>query len=1026
MNNKKIRSTQWAILPILFCSAAVLAGDGGLEAPYGQLPPAAPQPTVSLDYEQPPVGTCDSGNPARGVCPTVAAADVPDSMSQAQDLGAESDGFIDDATQTSSINTGYVGGRTRLGVGIDSEFKGKADLSHVFSEDENSAIIGQGYVGVNPKADSDKNEETLTGAGAKLNYHWGSKGEDGQVSHVNKVFGAYDQNEQKDKKVTVGYGQERESLFWSGHVSKGLSDKRDTGAKDNSGNTIFEKAYDWGLGGRVGTYLADQQMRVQGGLDYEWGKDHAANEDKAKQVTLTGGVEKFFPDSPHSVNANLDVYKKSGGYEEGDSKAEVRGGVGYRYDIASEAGIWQADKMYRRVRTEIPGEAVQQPPKIERKLVKHTMELEADTFFKVDSAKLTPEAQTRMSSVIAQMRECGPEGNIRISGNTCDVGSTQHNQKLSERRANSVRDFLVKNGFPANTLLAEGLGESSPKYPNTEAERHKNRRVDVEYVCYQNEYKDQVVEQGGTTRTDPKVVWKQELIPTPPLWVRQALHNTADHKQRVDTYKTTAGGACTLSADDDSYTVAKDSGTTPLNVLDGDTGCGKTLNISDVGSATNGTVVVSPDGQYLSYTPNAGFSGEDSFTYTITDDEGNTDTATVTITVGNAPPKAEDDARTTNVDTLVNVNVLANDSDPEGDTLTIQAFTQGSHGTVVQNGSTLDYTPASGFTGPDTFTYTINDSEGNTSTATVTITVNPGACSLSADNDDYNVAVDSGVTQLNVLDGDERCGTATITAVGSASGGTVTISSDGLYLNYEPNAGFTGNDSFTYTITDSNGGTSTGTVNITVGACTASCTTPTLVNDDRTTDNVTPVTIDVLANDSDQDGDTLSIQSFTQGSNGTVEQVSGQLKYTPNSGYVGTDTFTYTVSDGHGHTATATVTVTVSDATGGSCPANLAASDTVTFAYTNSPSPIAITPASYVGAGDVIESVYITDSKASSETVRIEDISNGGMTGTVVRDGNSLTFYPSAGYCPDGEFTFYIKVAGCDELVAVTIALNQQ
>lgn len=115
--------------------------------------------------------------------------------------------------------------------------------------------------------------------------------------------------------------------------------------------------------------------------------------------------------------------------------------------LASESGIWQADKMYRRVRTEIPGEEVKTGKSRAQKLVKHTMELEADSFFKVDSAKLTPEALERMNSVAAKMRECGSEGNIRISGNTCDIGSTAHNLKLSERQANSVREFLIKNGF---------------------------------------------------------------------------------------------------------------------------------------------------------------------------------------------------------------------------------------------------------------------------------------------------------------------------------------------------------------------------------------------------------------------------------------------------------------------------------------------------------------------------------------------------------------------------------------------------
>lgn len=945
MNNKKIRLTRWAILPILCCSAAVLAGDGGIDAPYGQLPPTEPQAAMTVEAEPPApavVHSCDSGNPARGECPTLAAADtvaaVPDTMQQARQLGAESDGFVDDSTPTSGVSTGYVGGQTRLGIGIDSELKGKADVSHIFSENENSTLIGQGYMGVNPKADGDKGQETITGAGAKLNYHWTSNGENGQVSHVNKVFGAYDQNEQKDKKITAGYGQENENLFWSGHLSKGISDKRDTGAKDANGNTIYEKAYDWGVGGRVGTYLSEQQMRVQGGLDYEWGKEQADNEKKAKQMTLTGGVEKFFPDSPHSVNANVDVYKKSGGYVEGEQKAEVRGGVGYRYDIASEAGVWQPNQVYRRVRTEIPGETVKTPAKVERKLVKHTMELEADTFFKVGSAKLTPEAQERLQAVAGKIRECGHEGNIRISGNTCDVGSTAYNQKLSERRAKSVRDFLVKGGFNANELLAQGLGESSPKYPNTDAERHKNRRVDLEYLCYQNEYKDQVVEQGGSSKSDPKVVWKQELVPTPPLWVRQALHNVADHKQRVDTYKTTAGGAPDASA----YT-----------------------------------------------------------------------------------PVAVNDTRSTTEGVALPINVLENDSDPNGDPLTVISFTTPGNGSVTQEGNILTYKPNNGFTGTDSFSYTIRDPEGNTSTATVTVTVTGGGgCTVNADNDTFNVPKGATATPLNVLDGDEACGgTIKVTAISQPANGIVAIIDGGNFVSYQPNAGFAGNDTFTYTITGPNG-TSTATVTVTVAGSGGE---PIAVGDEATSDLGASILIDVLDNDTDPDGDTLSIDSFTQGANGVVKEENGQLRYTPNAGFVGVDTFTYIVKDPVGNTSTATVRVTVTGA-GGSCPANLNPADTVTFTYSNSPDPagIAITPSKYLGAGDTVEKVYIYDENASSETVRVEDANNGGMTGTIKRTGNSLTFHPSAGYCPDGVFSFYIKVAGCNKLVKVDITLDQQ
>ena len=193
MNNKKIRSSRWAILPLLFCSVTVLAGDNGEFEPYGQLPPPM-QGELMLEDD------------AAAATPKPQVADTaPDTQSQAKALGQEADGFVDDVTETSNLNTGYVGGNTRIGIGIDTELKGKADISQVIHKGEGSTTTGQGYVGFNPKAEKDKGEETLTGAGAKLNHHWVSTDEKGQATRVNKVFSAYDQNEQKDKKITAGY-----------------------------------------------------------------------------------------------------------------------------------------------------------------------------------------------------------------------------------------------------------------------------------------------------------------------------------------------------------------------------------------------------------------------------------------------------------------------------------------------------------------------------------------------------------------------------------------------------------------------------------------------------------------------------------------------------------------------------------------------------------------------------------------------------------------------------------------------------
>jgi Ca2+-binding RTX toxin-like protein len=156
------------------------------------------------------------------------------------------------------------------------------------------------------------------------------------------------------------------------------------------------------------------------------------------------------------------------------------------------------------------------------------------------------------------------------------------------------------------------------------------------------------------------------------------------------------------------------------------------LSVTGATDGANGTTTVNGDGT-VTYTPNAGFSGPDTFDYTISDGNGGTDTATVTVTVGDAPPPppppnsdplAGDDAEVTDFETPVTIAVLANDTDADLDPLSVTGATDGANGTTTVNGDgTVTYTPNAGFSGPDTFDYTISDGNGGTDTATVTVTV---------------------------------------------------------------------------------------------------------------------------------------------------------------------------------------------------------------------------------------------------------------------------------------------------------------
>ena len=362
---------------------------------------------------------------------------------------------------------------------------------------------------------------------------------------------------------------------------------------------------------------------------------------------------------------------------------------------------------------------------------------------------------------------------------------------------------------------------------------------------------------------------------------------------------------------DDNKTLAEDDPDTLIDVLANDTDVdGDTLAVDSIGSAAHGTA--SLIGGVVSYQPDPNYNGSDSFTYSISDGHGGTDTATVYITVtsGNDKPDAVDDNKTLaedDPDTLI--DVLANDTDIDGDVLVVDSVGLAAHGIVTNYGVSVSYEPYADFNGSDSFTYTISDGHGGTDTATVYITVTSSNDKPDAVDDDKTLAEDDPDTLIDVLanDTDVDGDTLEVTGIGSAAHGTASLV--GGVVSYQPNADFNGSDSFTYTISDGHGGTDTATVHITI---TSGNDKPDAVDDDKTLAEDDPDTIiDVLANDTDIDGDTLGVTGVGSALHGTASLVGGVVSYQPNSNYHGTDSFTYSISDGHGGTDTATVHITV-------------------------------------------------------------------------------------------------------------------
>ncbi len=180
-----------------------------------------------------------------------------------------------------------------------------------------------------------------------------------------------------------------------------------------------------------------------------------------------------------------------------------------------------------------------------------------------------------------------------------------------------------------------------------------------------------------------------------------------------------------------------------------------------------------------------------------------------------------------------------------------------------------------------------------------------------------NLVEDAAVTgqgvavTVNVLsnDSDANGDTLTVTSVSKPQFGTV--STNGQSVTYTPNPTFVGSDSFSYFVSDGKGGTAAGSVTVTVNGASGPNQSPTATNDTITTAPGSAITIDVLLNDVDPNGDTLLVSVDSQPANGTAIVENGKIVYTPKAGFSGSDTFTYIVSDGKGGTATATVTVNV-------------------------------------------------------------------------------------------------------------------
>jgi|GEM_PF-2198340 len=373
-----------------------------------------------------------------------------------------------------------------------------------------------------------------------------------------------------------------------------------------------------------------------------------------------------------------------------------------------------------------------------------------------------------------------------------------------------------------------------------------------------------------------------------------------------DRYRTSQGIAVTISA---ANGVLKND-FVPVGLVGS-----VQLITGTIPAASVGQVVLRADGS-LTFTPTATYRGSFTFGYDLTVTGLAPSRADVTITVNGAPTAVDDTART-ELNLPVNIAVLANDTDPEGDTLRIVAIVRSpAHGfTDVDNNGFAIYNPTTAFRGLDSFRYRACDPDDACAEAEVSITVTgpggPGPTPQVGDTalGDEAVTPEDVPVLIDVLANDDP--SVNFQAmVTPPRNGEVTIQPDGTVL-YTPDANWHGLDAFSYAAWCFDPDDCT---DVPVRVEVTPINDPPVAQDDAVTTNVSAaVVIDVRANDYDPDGDIFAAPTIVGApANGTATILSnGSIRFLPTSGVAANDSFTYEVCDPDGLCAEADVTIQI-------------------------------------------------------------------------------------------------------------------
>lgn len=437
-----------------------------------------------------------------------------------------------------------------------------------------------------------------------------------------------------------------------------------------------------------------------------------------------------------------------------------------------------------------------------------------------------------------------------------------------------------------------------------------------------------------------------------------------------------------------------------------------TLTVTSVGTPAKGTATT--DGTTVTYTPDADFCTQDPTDFTDTFDYVTTDgtasvpaTVVVTVLCPNTPPVAGDVTVTVDEDATTVIDVLAEASDLNADPLLVQTgpLSDPPNGTatVLPDQSAISYTPDPDHHGADSFTFAVTDGADQSNVATVHITVTNINDPPVAFDDTMADTVE-GVAVTHDVIGNDADADADLLEVFSVSdpphGSAQRVS--GTELRYAPDPGWCGADTFTYVVTDGQA-VDTGGVQVQVDCVDDG---PLAQDDLATTAEDTPVVIDVLANDSDPEGDPLTIVSVTEPAHGTATHDGTTVTYTPDPDHCGTDEFGYVVTDG---TTTASATIRP-----------------VAVLCTNDP-PVANDDVDVVAEdGDVLIDVLSNDEDVDGDALSVAVLGTPSNGTVVLASSNRIRYTPPSDLCGTIEtFTYDAKdPAGDTDTATVSVTIT--